>query len=53
MIKKYSERRLMFTAFAISGTCLILYLIPFIIITLVPSANQYYMPVEFPDFFVP
>jgi len=42
----------MFIAFAISGTCLILYLVPFIIISLVPGVNQYYMPVEFPDFFV-
>jgi hypothetical protein len=51
MIKKYSENRLLLIAFAISGGCLVLYLIPFIVISFM-GQKKYYMPVEFPDFFV-
>ncbi len=55
MIKSYSERRLMkISLFAAIG-CLVVYMIPFIVLSLLPETKdykKYYMPVEFPDFFV-
>ena len=55
MIKNYRESRLIKIALTIGLICLLVYIVPFVILSLLSETKdykKYFMPVEFPDFFV-
>jgi hypothetical protein len=55
MIKNYRESRLIKIAFVVGVICLTVYIIPFVVLSFLSETKdykKYFMPVEFPDFFV-